>query len=382
MPVAAPASNQASSHQSCLLDPLRRLSTPAKEPVNWQNATAVSSNTLPQEYRKLILENKIVVELRKENGLGNRLEFNIQHYDPKVERKPETARNGAELQAVYLKQVLSQVFPQSLIRDYQVDRPLNSTSSRKQIALKVGDSAVTSSTNKAAIAQGLTDKSLVEMGLLKSANPGPEVAPKSKIREAFNIPNDAKVVSVYGSARTYSDEVSSFVIRLLRLDEVDTVIVSSNHYEAIRYQLSRRRLKDVYFADSDDYLPTTSSAKTVIINETRGMLPVVHAASDKAIVLGSPNIIEPINVGVPTIVYRQAEDNFDQSIWNKQTELIAATGGGHVASSIHEAIDFLEDPKLSKPKRKTYEVVDSDGATAIDRLMTNIAEAMRSGQVP
>lgn len=361
---------------TCLEETLRNLPTPKTEPADWQRANAVISNALPRPYQNLLLENKIALQLRKQHGLGERLEFAILHYDSKVENALETAKNGSEIQAVYLKKVLTQIFPQSKVVSYLEDSAPKPNLLRTQIVMKVGDSAVTGRAFNWRMADGSLDPSLIEMSALKSANPGPDVASKAQIRKAFNIREDANVVSIYGSARTDSEEMSSFVRQALRADNVDTVIVSSNHHEAIRHQL-QRRMRNVFFANSDEVLPSRPGEKMVIVNQTRGMLPAVHAAADRAVVLGSPNIVEPINVGIPTIAFRQAEDHFDQAIWKKQTDLIAATGGGHIVNTVSEALDLVEKPQLPKPTRKTYEITDTDGTSAVDRLLTNIAKVIR-----
>lgn len=361
--------------ENCLRNVLRLLAPLSSKSINWQNANVFSATTLPQSYKKLLDRHPSVVQLRRDFGEGERLDFVLGSYAHDVERDVTIAQNGHQIQAVYLKQLLTEVFPKATFREYRFDDAPGGNSIRRSIQMHIRDSGAQGREVNWQTA-GQTNNRSVEMSLLKAANPASEVFAKEALRSNLGISKNSKVASVYASLNTDPWVAYERIDDLLKKTNVDTVIVSSSRNSEVQSHLKSAN-KDVKIVSSKKVVPTEVSAKTVIFNESRGKLPAIHASADLVVVIGSPNVMEPINVGIPTLAFRKAEAGFAQSVWNRQTQLIAATGGGHIADSRDEMVSLVNSPNLSKPKLKTFEVVDADGSSAIDRLLTNIANVMK-----
>ena len=93
----------------CVLRSLRGLKAPTKDPVDWQKANLFTDRALPSSYVNLVEQNKITNQLRRDFGTGKGLEFIIDSYDFAKERGVIPTQNGFDLQALYLKRLVTSV---------------------------------------------------------------------------------------------------------------------------------------------------------------------------------------------------------------------------------------------------------------------------------
>lgn len=359
----------------CYLNAFAGAKNLASIPIDWQTAYTGSASELSDQYIQLLETNRVTSELRAKFGDGANTEFVIFPYDPDIEAGHRLPMNGLQAQAVHLKRILKEVFPQSLVRAYRQGESLNEKPSlRRPIFMKVKDSAEKGDEVDWKSAGDGPLGPIVEMSLLKVTNPGPNVLSKSELRKAFNIPESSRVLSIYASVGTSPSDVQAAIEAATKSTDFDVIIPSSRYWFELRERLEG--LSEADLVRSSRVSLIRLKKKTIIINETRGKLPEIYTASDAVLVLGSPNVVEPINAGLPTIVFRKAEWSFNQRVWSAQTALVESTGGGYVVDSMDEALVALRGLGLKTPTRKVYEIPNTDGTTPIVRLLTNISNAI------
>ena len=368
---------------SCLFAPLQRLAAKALNrhsgPKNWQDLRVTSSSTLPPEYRKTLGQSPIVRELQREHGRGDGLQFFIQDYDSAIEAGKILPMTGESVQALFLKQILSSIFPKARFAD---GNSLSTKSraldpKRTAIELRIRDSAEAGhfvDWRKAGSPNAGTN---IEMSLLKPANPGPTVAPKANLRNQMNLPANQKIVSLYASVGVRPPELRAALQQLIEKSNTDVVVVSTAWTMEARTYLSKQPNVRVLSSNEITNEITDASVKTVILNETRGRMAAIHRASDATVILGSPNLFESLNVGTPTLFFRTAEEGFNQKTWDTLSDNALATGGAVSVGSMEEVVSRLNSNNLPRPTKRGYESRGEANTLPIDRLLTNIANAMK-----
>ena len=149
--------------------------------------------------------------------------------------------------------------------------------------------------------------SFFEMPLLKNANP--VIAPWSKVgvRTHLHIPMDAKI------AAFYSDSHERFIDALSEIPSPPEIVILSTKFTTLtsesRSFLSRQfpTYKVMTLTEFQaQHKPAESTEHYLLFNDTRHRMMEIYTASDYAVVIGSSNIFEPLQVLCPLIYFKNS----------------------------------------------------------------------------
>lgn len=376
------------AEEHCLKSALNRLQTDAKslESFDWDEAPSAIALRLPIQFQDVILSNPRTIELKKRFGDGANLGLHVDYYDIKVERGERFWMTGETVQAIFLKRILETIFPKAtFIEDAHAPSftsitgkkvPSAALEKMRILPLYVIDSAESGREvdwRKAGVPR--LGSRAIQMSLLKAANPGPALQARSQLRDLLNLPPDIRIVSLYASMRTRTGAVTEAARQLVLSKAVDYVIVSGAS-SGLHTIVNQSAGSTINLRTSEAVTKQKLSGKTLLINDSRGRMPFIHGAADVSLVLGSPNIFEPLNAGTPTVFFRKPEPGFEAKTWAHLVKLAEETHGGFGVSTIEEAISLIETKRLSSPARSPASIADHEGFTAVDKLLTNIKNAM------
>lgn len=294
--------------------------------------------------------------LRSRYALGEKLAFTFED-----EFHTVTQLNGAAgIQANFASQVLTAVFPKAIVglRD----------ESRITTHMRLWDS-------------GLPDPPKeLDIAVLKSSNPGPAMPPQRELRQRMGLPESAQMASMYVAADS-APGARDVLKSLFRENLASMILLSwrspprSGVLASLHSAMNEQGVKVIQSSDvpRSRFIP---GRRYLVINETRGRMPYVHAAADFSIVLGSANIFE---AGLRPIYFQHSPAHgYDFNVWNAGTRRMLATGAGHVITSFMDLPALIRATSGTQGVLREFEVVDEHGLTSIDRLAASIAVAIET----
>lgn len=277
---------------------------------------------------------------------------------------------GEYNQAVFLKKVIEAMFPESVVN--LVDKLPDSLQTKpQQIVVSIYDLA------ECYVGNGPSEI-LMDMKLLKPANAiGLSMDPR-EIRRILGIPTRYKVLGVY-------DRWLEINQRELHFEgwNFDVVFYSTN--VAVGEQTLGGNspilfLSDLTGADLSSRIDQARRDEKVliIVNDTVGLLPYLHAAGDATFVTGAVNILESLQAGSPTVfIYEphQFQMNYYDAVYKGLAERALATG--HAS----RVVNFADAPaalsaihltgKVPLPRRPFFQR-DQSGKLAIDLVLDRL----------
>lgn len=345
---------------------------------SWNALPKALTTPLPTPFTEAVVSHPIAQQLREKYGTGSGLGIRIHEYRLEVEGGAKVPLNGEQTQAVFLKKILKEILPDAtFIEGTQTATP---SFLRRTIEMQVRDPAE--------IGRRLDWKTVgvedgtIHMAALKPANPGPAAVGQADLRTAMGLPRDAKIASIYASFYTEAEQVAAMASKVLNQSEGSITILShasNDGAERLIHHFEHYKKVVVVRSENVGKVRFDPNQRYVIINQTRNVMPYIHQASDYTVVMGASNIYESLNMGVPTFFLRNAANGYHETVWNQITDIGMRTGGGRYYETASDITKAVRAGDLPRPQRPSYTVRDGTGASALDRLMTNISNVVLEG---
>ena len=299
----------------------------------------VHRKPLSQEQRTVLRNHPIFYHLRDSMGLGQNTQVQIS---PFPEFKFESSLFSGELkQAHFLKEILLEIWPQAQFKDY------GKVTDQHGFRFFIHDSAEYGYFPE----QNSHPKpqTIVEMSDIKMANGVFNPSKDQVLREKIGL-SDVSVGHIYISDpwKIKFEKPEDKILNLKSTSQklwsqgIDVVILSSsniitpthikrvfpnflNPIEPVLYMSSL--LETPSWSQKRKPTPKSSRQKVqlekgkkyLILNDTVGRLPEIHALSDLTLVVGPINFFEPLYMGTPTIftINSWSKNDYEMETINK-----------------------------------------------------------------
>jgi hypothetical protein len=231
--------------------------------------------------------------------------------------------------------------------------------------------------------------SILQMFRVKAGNPEVFQFNREQVRARYGIAEAASMVSIY----VHEKEFHSIRPILEAFPKIPNVIVISvsNWYETADLKgalgsgfrfaklslLSKRSNLAIQF----EKFIQGSNMPLVILNDTRGRLPELYAASDQAVIIGPNNFFEPLMVGTPTLIADGEAFPYSRNVWKEMSVYAASSGGAVFLHHPHDPKSAVE--KLLKIRRDAIQhpafgIPDGRTRTALELLLDRIETLVRA----
>lgn len=306
-----------------------------------------------------------------------------------VDQKIRPFFKGEMQQSLLIKQYLEFLFPEAVVAS-QWDF---SMSTKKPVKFKVIDTAENLSVQEGAV---LDPTIVLDMPLLKRGNPGKTYFQKSNLRKVFGLREDLKVVHLYIKNEDYLKEYGKDIVRhLLKSINIDIFIVSlGNLYRTRSHNIEKSIVDSGTFEDRSFILlsemknnENSNLKKRVIINDTLGLMPQLHAVSDLAVVVGAINFIQPLNVGTKTLslvplrllvdTEGNTEQKYDEAALQEIIKTAKLSGGFQSLREINEIPQALEKLRHQSAPLPPAFIKTKNNKSAFDTVLDRIEESLR-----
>lgn len=317
-------------------------------PRPWATLPPVGGHPLPARFSEALRSHPLTQRGHEVYGQGEGLSFDFS--DTNHDRG-----NGWGIQAHFLRQLLAAWFPRAEFADEPGE-------GRALVRVSIVDSR---------LASRVADQR-IEMDALKTANPSFELPPRPALRARMALPASARIASFYAS-RIRTNDIPTVYLALLDLGLADIVIVSTQGHDALEtIELSAEG--DVPIVRASQWLDSPRPF-AVILNDTRGRMPYVHAAADYAVVLGAANGVEPLHQGRPTYVSRDLQTKGPQVRWDEYVRDLTEVGGAHAFGTLAELKALIHRTSAVPPRSFLYE-----DDRILGRLLTQILAVVRDAE--
>lgn len=282
-----------------------------------------------------IIRRHPISELTRQASLENR-HFLFSAFDTGFDIEHPRGGMGYVVQNRMIRKILQTVFPGSRFHDPANGAP-EWPSRRDLLTYRLRDFALGSFTHWD---WGSEAGNTLQMVHLKQGNPEIFVRSKESARAPYGIPDTAHVVSVYSSGEGLQ-EIPAILTGFPSLPDIIIVSISMDYpLDRLKEDLGVKRPYVVLSELAKD--PSSFSRKKgrshsqskplVILNDSRGRMPEMHAASDQVIVIGPNNFFEPLMVKRPTLIYAGKNLRYNRNALERMEEAALATGGAVVVN--------------------------------------------------
>ncbi len=257
----------------------------------WEDLPSALRPHWSSEAAAAVLEHPRARDLKQKYNDGTGLVLAVEHGD-------SANVTGWSIQAGLLRDVLALLFPKAKFVKFS-----EAVGKEGVTRFSLSDQIL----NTGQIAGTLSLRS-VDMTLLKMLNPGPKPISRGALRRQMKLPPSARVGSVYIGKNLKESAAIDAVKDLFKKGSADIVVLSdqggyatSEAAAAMRRGLRGQNVRVLNSSDlAKDSVALEEGKKYLIVNETRGRLPYVHAAADFSLILAEGNLFESITAGVPT----------------------------------------------------------------------------------
>lgn len=309
---------------------------------------------------------------------GKPVVFESMHFGEKM----DSMHKGEWLQAQFVKRVLIELFPTArFATEAQTPVP-----GEMVFRLQLADYAEVTPTYRKELPSemrervpALEEPYVLPMHLVKPIGSRRSISlSREEIRGRLGIPAEHKVVSLYIRAPdTVIDtqyrgaypqqEINELLENLRKAIPFDSVILTFGNYDrktgydAAGTMLtfhSKHQLESVTKVSEALANPEVIPAKTVLVNNTHGIMPYLHRAADLAVVVGPVNFFEPIQAGTKTVLVKKTGSisrtgdfsYYDKAILDQLAGLGESTG---MMASVNNYADLpVAVAKLDKSTEK------------------------------
>lgn len=291
--------------------------TLSDEPAAISQLPTITTLPLDERSKELVGKHDIM-KLREHYGLGKDLNFESEFF---VDESVVFSHKGESIQGAFVQKILSHVFPQAKFQPFSYPH-------EKTIKVWIRDRAEFPGRDSLDHSKG----GWLPMHLLKPANPVGASISRQEVRELLGFPKSARVIHFYlrQSASLSAEDLSKVLSEFS--SPWDIVILSQNMprgNEAPPGSFEQKFKQVELLSHIGKRKPQKMKTPTLVINDTTGKMPYLHAASDLAIVVGPINFFEPLHVGTRTVVFNNAKINaeYDTATYRQMVEVALATGG-------------------------------------------------------
>lgn len=339
---------------------------------------AVSLYALPKDFKRALLRQRAIKDLRSIYGTGKNLSIKIYPNVDEFERTGEMrggdglAGRGEQMQALFTSKALKTIFPDAKISGFT---PKAKT--ENDIVIWILDSAEHGRREKL-----LTPKlGNLEMSDIKMANPGAGKLDKVTIREKLGIPLESKVLSLNYSVYNSIEDIQD-VVKAAARTKPNVMIVS------VAYQSHRLEVLEAHLISSNpkhniirmsqlDGSPLPQDKDLIVINDTTGKMHAIYGASDVNVAAGAVNMAEPLLMNTPTIFFDEASKfihAYDLKIFGRMAEQAKRTGGAQAISNTNQLQEKIETIISGNPNdiSAPYLVAIDGDTSPLDRFSSNL----------
>jgi hypothetical protein len=218
------------------------------------------------------------------------------------------------------------------------------------------------------------------MGLLKAANPGPELPDQAELRSLMNLPVEAKIVSCYVGFSSGTVKTRELFRSLFESKQADIIILSDSTGNHLKRLKEDPAVQVISSTDWPRIIPE-KGVRYVIQNETRGLMNLMHKAADFSIVIGAGNIFEPLQVGRPVYFQKTPSVIKFRNVVNAWTDLVDAaerTGGGHGFTDLADLLLQIRATSNQPPQKTMFEQANPAGETPLDQILQQLERMIDS----
>lgn len=289
-----------------------------------------------------IMNHHAISEVTQKLDQGRNLIIEIHPYSPN--RELIKGAYGESFQAQFVAKTLKALLPEVEIRPKQkrIHPDAPEASPKKILRLYIKDTAEVSGASPV-----LRAREVIEMSILKPANPTFSNISRSEIRQAMGIKKDTKVVSFYIQS---SDDVPNLKIMDQMIQQglshskeaIDPSIVfisfggqmTREGQQSLFNQLAKtheiKRLSEIKdFSLLDDKKPLA------ILNDTQGRMPYLNGSADLNFVYGPINLYEGLNSKTP-LIFVSKIGNYNKVAFDQMAQIAEATGGAKRVSELDQ----------------------------------------------
>jgi hypothetical protein len=277
---------------------------------------------------------------------------------------------GEVRQSHFLSQILKALFPKS-DGNHLAPNEVGLPSNRVMLEVFEAHAEMEGSTSNR------VDGKTIEMSRLKAANPSGFGLSKARAFASYGLNPKLNLLHIYVSsiARFDEGEWDQLIVDLRKMARFDAIIVSSNSF-GINEPHDRRTLRK-FAGKFSNWVkdPTKFAAGSLIRNDTRGQMSLIHAVSRAVVVAGPINWFEPLVVKTPTVIY--VPPGFSQNYRMDRFDLIVdqaeRTGGARRVHSLYEVVGTLAEWTVSAPKMTMPGLTEGlNGKTPFDLLLDDL----------
>jgi hypothetical protein len=232
-------------------------------------------------------------------------------------------------------------------------------------------------------------ESILQMFRVKAGNPEVFSFSRDRVRARYGISEAVQMVSVYAH-ETGFDLLKPVLVAFPKIPEVIVISVSTWYETAelkkalgpgFRYSKLSSLAQRLKWATRLDKFIQGSTMPLVILNDTRGRLPELYAASDQAVIIGPNNFFEPLMVGTPTLIVEGEDFPYSKSVW-REMSLFASTSGGavfyKVPNDLHKPVEELLKIRREAIQHPAFGIPQDRTRTGFELLLDRIETLVRA----
>ncbi len=255
-------------------------------------------------------------------------------------------QKGESIYAKKVQEILLNLFPEATFA-----KNTNSTGRKKVVKIDISDPAETFKVkwDQEKFNRSISSGKTIPMFRLKTVTNWRVNTSRPELREAFGLDNSNKIIHLYIQhpktitnsndrfRQVYSTELpNSLKILRDKFPFQQVIITFGNANPRTVGKVVDWSSSGIYHAGvsqsdiaylSQDIATTKLADAKIIANDTRGIMPILHRASDLSVVVGPVNFFEPLSIGTPTIIVKTSgQNNYHQRTYDQLTNLAQKRG--------------------------------------------------------
>ncbi|MEM7646413.1 MAG: hypothetical protein AAF203_05850 [Pseudomonadota bacterium] len=315
-------------------------------------------------------------------------EFHFKFYiglDGKFQIKADKGK-GEAIQAQAVKRYLEFLFPNATfgVSDHKAAYKTN-------ISFWLDDIAEGAKPGK-----DIRPEEILEMGILKSGNPGLTVESGTSLRKKLGIPKSKRILHMYvQNEKMGYKRLKPIIESVVGSYQFDTLIISFGNLIEAGPPLSRieslaragdfasffRSMGELKGKSAIDL--ASDNEPKLVFNNTRGLMLPLYSLSDLAFVVGPIDFFQPITVGIPTVLMLEPEtmdySGYDEVRAKELTDIASQSPGFTEIKTVEEIPAALQQV-LSDGTPVNPAFLEISGNSPfqqmLDHLMVRISEQL------
>jgi hypothetical protein len=343
---------------------------------------------LPDDYLAALRSEPRFERLQQEYRHGRGLTIHIPNYSPEREMAGRFGGlSGEDIQAHFMARVVKELLPEAEIRGGHIR-----SGPSGQIELKIVDAAESGDLGSRGAQLGRD----LQMFDIKMANPGGIRLNRDDVRQALGLTDQHRVVSLNNSFYNRRESVFGLVDQVFKGAPREGAVVILSRGSAFGDievdALTRSFPRAVILKLSQlDGRPLPADRQVILINNTKGQMNAVYAASDLNVAAGAINMSEPIRQRTPTLFFSAVDEagahmpylhDYAPAVYERMARVAEATGGAQRVESARDLSQAVRQA-LERPPRaqlEPYLASDPDsGVTPISGMLRGLERALDHG---